>query len=104
MTDETPQVPIAGTRLGAPLARLTQIDVGEQSALRMWEGIERRLTEGRGASSLRARVELRWVLAGCERADSIVVNPHKWLFTPVDCSILWVRDPALLRAATATQG
>ena len=24
----------------------------------------------------------RWVLAGCERADSLVVNPHKWLFTP----------------------
>jgi aromatic-L-amino-acid/L-tryptophan decarboxylase len=26
------------------------------------------------------------VLAGCDRADSIVVNPHKWLFTPIDCS------------------
>jgi aromatic-L-amino-acid decarboxylase len=28
-----------------------------------------------------------------------VVNPHKWLFTPVDCSVLYVRDPALLRGA-----
>lgn len=36
---------------------------------------------------------------GWERADSIVVNPHKWLFTPVDCSVLYVRDPAELRAA-----
>ena len=36
---------------------------------------------------------------GWERADSIVVNPHKWLFTPVDCSVLYVRDPAGLRAA-----
>jgi aromatic-L-amino-acid decarboxylase len=36
---------------------------------------------------------------GWERADSIVVNPHKWLFTPVDCSVLFVRDPAALRAA-----
>jgi len=37
--------------------------------------------------------------AGWERADSIVINPHKWLFTPVDCSVLYVRDPAALRAA-----
>ena len=36
---------------------------------------------------------------GWERADSIVINPHKWLFTPVDCSVLYVRDPAELRAA-----
>ena len=43
--------------------------------------------------------EIRALMPGLERADSIVVNPHKWLFTPVDCSILWVRDPALLRAA-----
>jgi aromatic-L-amino-acid decarboxylase len=37
--------------------------------------------------------EFRWALAGAERADSIVVNPHKWLFTPVDCSALWTRRP-----------
>ncbi|HYO15378.1 MAG TPA: pyridoxal-dependent decarboxylase [Thermoanaerobaculia bacterium] len=43
--------------------------------------------------------EYRELFAGIERADSIVVNPHKWLFTPVDCSILFVRDPALLQAA-----
>lgn len=43
--------------------------------------------------------ELRALMPGLERADSIVVNPHKWLFTPVDCSILWVKDPALLRSA-----
>lgn len=36
--------------------------------------------------------ELRPRLAGWERADSIVLNPHKWLFTPVDCSVLLVRD------------
>jgi aromatic-L-amino-acid/L-tryptophan decarboxylase len=46
--------------------------------------------------------EFRWALAGCERADSIVVNPHKWLFTPVDCSCLWTRRPdALLQAFSA---
>jgi aromatic-L-amino-acid/L-tryptophan decarboxylase len=43
--------------------------------------------------------EYRDLFAGIERADSIVVNPHKWLFTPVDCSVLFVRDPALLKAA-----
>lgn len=37
--------------------------------------------------------------AGVERADSIVTNPHKWLFVPVDCSVLWVREPALLKQA-----
>ncbi|HEY3070693.1 MAG TPA: aminotransferase class V-fold PLP-dependent enzyme [Gaiellaceae bacterium] len=46
--------------------------------------------------------EFRWALAGCERADSIVVNPHKWLFTPIDCSCLWTRRPdALFRAFSA---
>jgi aromatic-L-amino-acid/L-tryptophan decarboxylase len=47
--------------------------------------------------------ELRWALAGAERADSIVVNPHKWLFTPMDCSCLWTRRPeALFKAFSAT--
>jgi aromatic-L-amino-acid decarboxylase len=46
--------------------------------------------------------EFRWALAGCERADSIVVNPHKWLFTPIDCSCLWTRRPdAFFRAFSA---
>ncbi len=43
--------------------------------------------------------ELRWVLEGCEHADSLVVNPHKWLFTPIDCSVLYTRRPDVLRAA-----
>jgi len=43
--------------------------------------------------------ELRPLYAGWERADSIGVNPHKWLFTPMDCSALWTRRPDDLRAA-----
>ncbi|MFL6197471.1 MAG: pyridoxal phosphate-dependent decarboxylase family protein, partial [Thermoanaerobaculia bacterium] len=43
--------------------------------------------------------EFRALMPGIERADSLVTNPHKWLFTPVDCSVLYVKDPALLRAA-----
>lgn len=33
--------------------------------------------------------ELRPLFAGWERADSLVINPHKWLLTPMDCSVLW---------------
>ncbi len=43
--------------------------------------------------------EQRWVLDGVDRADSFVTNPHKWLFTPIDCSVLYVRDPATLTSA-----
>ena len=41
----------------------------------------------------------RGVLLGCERADSIVVNPHKWMFTPIDCSVLFCRREDVLRRA-----
>ncbi len=43
--------------------------------------------------------EYRWVLKGCDRADSLVVNPHKWLFVPMDCSVFYCRDPQTLKAA-----
>ncbi len=43
--------------------------------------------------------EYRALLDGLELADSIVVNPHKWLFVPVDCSVLFVRDAEELRRA-----
>jgi aromatic-L-amino-acid/L-tryptophan decarboxylase len=43
--------------------------------------------------------ENRWAFAGVERADSLVVNPHKWLLTPIDCSLLYTRRPDALREA-----
>ena len=43
--------------------------------------------------------EMRWILDGCDRADSLVINPHKWLFTPMDCSALYTRRPELLKRA-----
>jgi aromatic-L-amino-acid/L-tryptophan decarboxylase len=43
--------------------------------------------------------ELRDAFAGWDRADSVVVNPHKWLLTPMGCSALWTRRPDDLRAA-----
>ena len=43
--------------------------------------------------------ELRSSADGVALADSLVVNPHKWLFTPMDCSVLWTRRPEALRDA-----
>ena len=43
--------------------------------------------------------EMRHVLDGCERADSLVVNPHKWLFVPIDCSAAYTRHPDVMRRA-----
>jgi aromatic-L-amino-acid/L-tryptophan decarboxylase len=43
--------------------------------------------------------ELRDRFAGWERADSVVVNPHKWLGVQMDCSTLWTRRPDVFREA-----
>ena len=40
-----------------------------------------------------------WILDGADRADSLVVNPHKWLFTPFDLSVLYCRRTDVLRQA-----
>jgi len=43
--------------------------------------------------------EMRWILDGCARADSFVMNPHKWLFTPIDFSAFYCRRPQVLKQA-----
>ena len=45
--------------------------------------------------------EMRWILEGAGRADSLVINPHKWLFTPMDLSAFYCRRPEVLRQAFA---
>jgi len=40
--------------------------------------------------------EYRWMLAGIDRVDSFVFNPHKWMFTNFDCSAYFVKDPGCL--------
>jgi aromatic-L-amino-acid decarboxylase len=43
--------------------------------------------------------EQRWSQDGVELADSLVVNAHKWLLTPMDCSLLWTSRPDDFRRA-----
>jgi aromatic-L-amino-acid/L-tryptophan decarboxylase len=46
--------------------------------------------------------ECRWMWKGIENADSIVLNPHKWLGTAFDCSVHFVRDPQHLVRVMST--
>lgn len=68
------------------------IPIGEKYA--MWLHVDAAY-----AGSAAIVPEFRDVLKGCERADSIAVNPHKWLFTPFDLSVLYCRHMDLLRRA-----
>lgn len=45
--------------------------------------------------------EHRHILNGAHRADSLVMNPHKWLFTPVDLSCFYTRRPGVMRRAVS---
>jgi len=46
--------------------------------------------------------ELRWMWDGVEAADSLVLNPHKWLGAVFDCSLYYVRDPEHLVRVMST--
>ena len=77
----------------------TSIDpVGEISDVcteeRMWLHVDAAY-----AGSAAVAPEFRYVLDGCDRVDSLVLNPHKWLFTTMDCSLLFVKSPEALRRA-----
>src|SRR5205814_5789351 len=43
--------------------------------------------------------EERWSADGVELADSLTVNPHKWLLVPMDCSLVWTSRPDEWREA-----
>jgi len=45
--------------------------------------------------------ERRGDFEGVQHADSFVVNPHKWLFTPMDCSVMWTKHPNVFKRAFA---
>lgn len=61
---------------------------------RLWHHID--AAYGGAAAMLE---ENRWMLEGADEADSLVMNPHKWLFTPIDCSAFFCRRPEALREA-----
>src|SRR5205809_429471 len=42
---------------------------------------------------------MQWVLDGCARADTLVLTPTEWLFTPIDCSVFFTRRPDVVKAA-----
>jgi aromatic-L-amino-acid decarboxylase len=67
-------------------------DVAEKNGL--WLHID--AAYGGGAAIV---PEFRHIFAGAGRADSIVVNAHKWMFTPMDLSVLYTRRPDILRRA-----
>lgn len=71
-----------------PVAAIAEVAKRE----RMWFHVD-----GAYAGSATIAPELRFIWDGVEHADSIVVNPHKWLFTPIDCSVLYTRKPDVLR-------
>lgn len=43
--------------------------------------------------------EMKYIFNGVERADSLVVNPHKWMFTPIDLSLFYTRKSYVLKRA-----
>ena len=43
--------------------------------------------------------EFKDLFTGAEKVDSIVINPHKWFFVPIDFSILFVKEPEILKRA-----
>ena len=43
--------------------------------------------------------EMQWIFKGIEKADSLVINPHKWMFTPIDLSLFFTKKPEVLKRA-----
>ena len=80
----------------------TAVDpVGDISAIArredMWVHVDAAM-----AGSALLLPEMRWLVAGLEAADSLSWNPHKWLGTILDCSLLYVRDPQHLIRVMST--
>ena len=77
----------------------TSIDpVAEIAAICLQHGLWLHVDGAYGAAAA-VLPEMRHLLNGLEQADSFVMNPHKWLFTPIDCSAFYVRRPEILQQA-----
>jgi aromatic-L-amino-acid decarboxylase len=75
-----------------PVAPVADVCEGE----RVWLHVDAAYA---GAAAILS--ECRWAFEGLERADSVIVNPHKWLFTPFDLSAFYCRRMDVLRNAFA---
>jgi aromatic-L-amino-acid/L-tryptophan decarboxylase len=51
------------------------------------------------AGSAAVLPEMKWIMNGCDRADSFLMNPHKWLFVPFDCTAFYTKHPEILARA-----
>lgn len=56
---------------------------------------------GGGALAVRS---VRHLFIGIEKADSVTIDPHKWLFSPYDCGAVIYRDPDLAKKAHGQEG
>ncbi len=45
--------------------------------------------------------EMRYILNGAERVHSLILNPHKWLYVPIDCSVLYTREHEAFKRASS---
>jgi aromatic-L-amino-acid decarboxylase len=95
LADVTAVVATAGT------TATTSVDPVRELARRCNEADVWLHVDAAYAGSAAVCPELRFCLDGVEGADSVVVNPHKWLFTPMDCSALWTRRPDAFHEAFA---
>jgi aromatic-L-amino-acid/L-tryptophan decarboxylase len=57
--------------------------------------------DGAYGGSAAVAPEMRHILNGAERAHSLILNPHKWLYVSIDCSVLYTRYPEILRQSTS---
>ncbi|HEX7779063.1 MAG TPA: pyridoxal-dependent decarboxylase [Vicinamibacterales bacterium] len=80
----------------------TAIDpVGQLAAIAARHGLWLHVDAAMAGSAM-VLPECRWMWEGVEGADSIVINPHKWLGAAFDCSVYYVRQPELLIRVMST--
>ena len=82
-----------GTTAVDPLAEIVQV----ARRYGMWVHVDAAM-----AGSALLLPEMRWLVDGVEGADSLCWNPHKWMGTVLDCSLLYVADPAHLIRVMST--
>ncbi|MFD0916815.1 pyridoxal phosphate-dependent decarboxylase family protein [Pseudahrensia aquimaris] len=87
---------VGGTSVGAT------DNIAEVCAIAREEGLFTHLDAAWAGSAMICE-EFRTLWTGAEHADSIVLNPHKWLGTPMECSLHLVRDPETLVRTMAIQ-